>query len=89
MSFSGPFRTIRWDRALVALARSVTEHTHEVERNYGQLLAEEGDLLAVAESFYQAHEWSQLKAIWPALSGYLWNVGDLSLIHISEPTRPY
>lgn len=58
------------------LARSVADHTHEVERNYGQLLAEEGNLLAVAESFYQTREWSQLKAMWPALSGYLWNAGD-------------
>ncbi len=58
------------------IARSVAEQAQDIERDYAQLLEDEGDLLAVAESFYQAREWSRLKAMWPALSGYLWNIGN-------------
>ena len=56
--------------------RSVSESVSEHERNYWRLQPEEMNLLAVAESFRQDGDVARLKAMWPALSGYLWNTGN-------------
>lgn len=50
--------------------------TDDFHRDYRILIPDEKDLLRVAESFYNDHDWAALKRLWPALSGYLWNVGD-------------
>lgn len=60
----------------VDLARSFGESAADVERDYRRLVPEAPNLLSAAEAFYQAGDWPRLKGMWPALSGYLWNVGD-------------
>lgn len=58
------------------LCRSVSDFFSEQNRDYWQLQPEETNLLAVAESFRQNGDVFRLKAMWPALSGYLWNTGN-------------
>jgi len=58
------------------LALSVSDSRLETQREYWRLAQEELNLLQVAKLFHRERDWSRLKALWPALSGYLWNVGN-------------
>lgn len=58
------------------LCRAAGDRIEEPDRDYWRLLPEEADLRAVAEGFIVAGDWPRLKAIWPILTGYLWNTGD-------------
>lgn len=48
----------------------------DAKRDYQSLVTEEPNLLSAADAFYDAGDWAGLKGMWPALSGYLWTVGD-------------
>ena len=59
----------------VALAEEVGRPP-DSERDYRPLAPEEPELLAVAEALHAAGEWAGLRRLYPALTGYLWYVGD-------------
>lgn len=59
----------------VALAERVGRPP-ETERDYRPLVAEEQELLAVAEALHAAGDWSGLQRLYPALTGYLWRAGN-------------
>lgn len=59
----------------VTLAESVGR-LPEAERDYRPLVAEEAELLTVAETLHDAGDWSGLRRLYPALTGYLWRVAS-------------
>lgn len=59
------------------LARSVAE-APEAQRDYWLLYPEEANLSQVIDDLYKEGDWARLCAMWPAVSGYLWNKGNLS-----------
>ncbi len=61
----------------LALALSVSESIAEQQRDYQRLLPEEPNLLQVAGHFHEERDWPRLRTIWPAVSGFLWNTGNL------------
>lgn len=62
----------------LGLARAVSEVASDSERDYRQLARLESNLRKVASAFHASGDWTRLRAIWPALSGYLWNTGNYS-----------
>lgn len=48
----------------------------EPERDYRLLAPEEQELLAVAEALHAAGDWEGLRRLYPALTGYLWRIGN-------------
>jgi len=60
----------------LVLAESVSLSKSEPERDYRPLIGQEPNLLAAAEALRDAGDWSGVQRIWPALSGYLWGIGD-------------
>lgn len=60
----------------LALAESVSMGVSQEERDYRSLLPDERNLLGAAEALASAADWPRLKRLWPALSGYLWTIGD-------------
>lgn len=58
------------------LCRAITEASEEHERDYLRVQPEEMNVRAVAAAFQAAGDWPRLKAVWPAISGYLWNTGN-------------
>ncbi len=60
----------------LSLAESVSLGVSQTERDYRSLLPDEHNLLSAAEALYSAADWTRLKRLWPALSGYLWTMGE-------------
>jgi len=58
------------------VARAISEAAPDTGRDYRQLARMESNLLKVAGAFHETGDWPRLRAIWPALSGYLWNTGN-------------
>lgn len=59
----------------IALAEHVGRPP-ETERDYRPLVAEEQELLAVAEALHAAGDWAGLQRLYQALTGYLWRAGN-------------
>ncbi len=48
----------------------------ELDRDYRPFVAEEQELLAVAEALHTAGDWAGLQRLYQALTGYLWRAGN-------------
>ncbi|HRN68529.1 MAG TPA: AAA family ATPase [Promineifilum sp.] len=59
------------------LARAAAESA-EPQRDYAALIPEEPNLLRVVDEYYKEGDWAGLRAMWPAVSGYLWHMGNLA-----------
>lgn len=64
-------------RHYLELARAVAE-SPEPRRDYDSLIPEELNLLFVADDYYKEEDWPSLRMMWPAVSGYLWHMGNLA-----------
>lgn len=61
----------------IDLARVVAESA-EPRRDYAALIPEEPNLLRVVDDYYMEGDWAGLRGMWPAVSGYLWHMGNLA-----------
>jgi len=59
------------------LARAAAESA-EPQRDYAALIPEEPNLLRVVDEYYMEGDWAGLRGMWPAVSGYLWHMGNLA-----------
>lgn len=58
------------------LAEKTSKGIPGTERDYSGLVPEESNLLAAADALHAAGDWQGVQRMWPALSGYLWNIRD-------------
>lgn len=76
-----------WDQFkeyYLEVAESISKNKDATQRVFRPLIAEEQNILRVAEAFYHTQDWIRLKRIWPAVTAYLWSTGNRSAYEIFD-----
>ena len=79
-------------KAKLALSKNILEKTKILAPYQAWVSArmvEQGQLLSPASEMFELLDIQKLKVVFYLLENDINHIGNLSLIHISEPTRPY